>query len=191
MTSAVILAAMIIAAPGYGAEMRDWPVDSGTVTSRVGWRKDPFGSKQMSFHRGWDISVPTGTPVFPLKTGTVSYAGKYKGYGNMVMVDHGDGSVSMYGHNSKIAVTVGQAVGITDVIAYSGNTGRSTGPHVHVEWRYWGDNQRRAHLTTDKSRVSRNHLDESGAPTVGVGGEDDPLTDEKQFSIWANSSESE
>jgi len=117
------------------AESRKLPVDGGAVTSGVGWRLDPFGSGRMVYHYGVDIAVPEGTPVYPTQRGTVTFAGPYKGYGNLVAVDHGNGYVTLYGHNAAIRVTPGQAVETKTVIALAGSTGRSTGPHVHYEVR--------------------------------------------------------
>lgn len=113
------------------------PVAFGQITSVPGWRKDPFGSGKKMYHRGYDIAVPIGTQVFPTQTGTISYAGKYKGYGNLVAVDHGNGYVTLYGHLSRILVDVGMPVTTTTLIALSGNTGHSTGPHLHYEIRQW------------------------------------------------------
>lgn len=121
--------------PALAAASRQLPVDGGTVTSGIGWRLDPFGSGQMTYHRGVDIAVPEGTPVYPTQRGTVTFAGPYKGYGNLVAVDHGNGYVTLYGHNAAIRVTAGQAVDTKTVIALAGSTGRSTGPHVHYEVR--------------------------------------------------------
>jgi murein DD-endopeptidase MepM/ murein hydrolase activator NlpD len=113
------------------------PVPFGRITSVRGWRRDPFGSGRSRWHNGFDIAVPTGTPVNPTESGTVSFAGVYKGYGYLVAVDHGNGYVTMYGHLSRIHVRVGMAVTPRDVIALSGSTGRSTGPHLHYEIRQW------------------------------------------------------
>lgn len=127
---------LLAAASGADASSRSFPVDFGNVTSVRGYRKDPFGSGRLIYHNGWDIAVPVGTPVYPMSKGMVSYAGWYKGYGYTVVVDHGfDGWVSLYGHNSKVLVSAGQIVENTSPIALSGSTGRSTGPHVHVEYR--------------------------------------------------------
>jgi murein DD-endopeptidase MepM/ murein hydrolase activator NlpD len=111
------------------------PVDNGVVTSGVGWRVDPFGTGRRVYHSGYDISVPLGTPVHPTQTGTVYFAGSYKGYGNLVVIEHGAGYVTMYGHNSEILVRAGDTVDTKTVIALSGSTGHSTGPHVHYEIR--------------------------------------------------------
>lgn len=121
--------------PAIAAASRQLPVDGGTVTSGIGWRPDPFGSGRMTYHHGVDIAVPEGTPVYPTQRGTVSFAGPYKGYGNLVAVDHGNGYVTLYGHNATLRVTPGQAVDTKTVIALAGSTGRSTGPHVHYEVR--------------------------------------------------------
>ncbi|ABB33227.1 Peptidase M23 [Geobacter metallireducens RCH3] len=121
--------------PAFAAASRQLPVDGGTVTSGIGWRLDPFGSGRMTYHQGVDIAVPEGTPVYPTQRGTVTFAGPYKGYGNLVAVDHGNGYVTLYGHNSTIRVTPGQAVDTKTVLALAGSTGRSTGPHVHYEVR--------------------------------------------------------
>jgi murein DD-endopeptidase MepM/ murein hydrolase activator NlpD len=87
------------------------------------------------WHNGFDIAVPVGTPVYPTQDGTVYFAGPYKGYGNMVAVLHGKGYLTIYGHNSEVLVRPGQLVDTKTVIARSGSTGRSTGPHVHYEVR--------------------------------------------------------
>lgn len=116
-----------------------YPVAGGRLTSVPGWRPDPFGSGKKVYHRGFDIAVPTGTPVRPTQEGLVYYAGPHKGYGWLVAVDHGTGYVTMYGHLSKILVPAGTRVSTNTVIALSGNTGRSTGPHLHYEIRRWPD----------------------------------------------------
>jgi murein DD-endopeptidase MepM/ murein hydrolase activator NlpD len=114
---------------------RKSPVDGGVLTSSPGMRLDPFGSGRMVMHNGWDIAVPSGTSVYPTQDGTVYFAGQYKGYGNLVAVEHGKGYISLYGHNSEILVKPGMPVTTKTVIALSGSTGRSTGPHVHYEVR--------------------------------------------------------
>jgi murein DD-endopeptidase MepM/ murein hydrolase activator NlpD len=89
-------------------------------------------------HEGIDIAVGTGTPVHAAAAGTVIYAGWMEGYGNLVVIDHGGGLSTAYGHNSSLASSVGQSVSAGQVIAYSGSTGHSTGPHVHFEVRVNG-----------------------------------------------------
>jgi murein DD-endopeptidase MepM/ murein hydrolase activator NlpD len=107
-----------------------WPV-SGPVTSG-------FGMRWGRMHEGIDIAVPTGTAVHAAASGTVIHAGWLGGYGNLVVIDHGNGLATAYGHNSSIVVGVGQSVSQGDTIALSGSTGNSTGPHVHFEVRVNG-----------------------------------------------------
>jgi len=109
------------------------PVENGIVTSGVGWRIDPFGSGKLFFHRGIDIAVPVGTPVRATRPGRILFAGERSGYGATVIVEHGNGDRTLYGHNSLVRVTPGELVEAGTVLAFSGNSGRSTGPHVHFE----------------------------------------------------------
>ena len=106
-----------------------WPT-GGTVTSE-------YGSRWGRLHAGIDISAPIGTPIYAAKAGTVLVAGTQSGYGTTIVLDHGDMS-TLYGHQSRLAVGQGERVGQGDLIGYVGNTGRSTGPHVHFETRYDG-----------------------------------------------------
>jgi len=136
MKSITALTIIILALlPATVLAERKSPVDGGVLTSSPGLRLDPFGSGRMTMHNGWDIAVPTGTPVYPTQKGTVYFAGKYKGYGNLVAIEHGKGYISLYGHNSELLVKPGMYVTPKTVIALSGNTGRSTGPHIHYEVR--------------------------------------------------------
>ena len=109
------------------------------VTSEFGYRKDPFTGKTKG-HSGMDIAVPTGTSVRAALPGTVTVS-KYNagGYGYYVMIDHGGGLATLYGHCSQLLARVGQTVEAGDVIALSGSTGRSTGPHLHFEVRINGE----------------------------------------------------
>lgn len=109
------------------------PVENGVITSGVGWRVDPFGSGKLAFHRGVDIAVPVGTPVRAVRKGRVVFAGARRGYGTTVIVEHANGDRTLYGHNAMVRVNSGELVESGTVIAISGNTGRSTGPHVHFE----------------------------------------------------------
>ena len=106
---------------------------SGPVTSGIGLRLDPFGSGKLIYHRGIDIAVPVGTPVLSVRKGRVVFAGERRGYGGTVIVEHDNGDRTMYAHNSLVRVTTGELVESGTVVAFSGNTGRSTGPHVHFE----------------------------------------------------------
>ena len=104
----------------------------GWVTSRFGFRISPFTQKPV-MHSGLDIAAAPGTEVRAPADGVVAYAGIDAGYGKLVTVDHGFGYKTRYGHNSKIYVSVGQRVRRGQVISSVGNTGRSTGPHLHYE----------------------------------------------------------
>jgi murein DD-endopeptidase MepM/ murein hydrolase activator NlpD len=106
---------------------------NGPITSGVGLRLDPFGSGRFTYHRGIDIAVPVGTPVQAVRKGRVVFAGERRGYGASVIVEHDNGDRTMYGHNSLVRVTPGELIESGAVVAFSGNTGRSTGPHVHFE----------------------------------------------------------
>ena len=113
-----------------------WPV-TGTITSNFGYRGNPIGGGT-GFHEGLDIAVDYGTPVRATASGKVSMAGWVDGYGNLVEIDHGNGFVTRYGHNSMLLVVQGQEVKAGDIISLAGSTGRSTGPHVHYEVRVNG-----------------------------------------------------
>ncbi len=113
------------------------PVKDGWYSSNFGWRIDPFTGKN-AMHEGVDFVVPEGTSVYASAGGVVDYADEHPQYGNMVEIDHGNGVITRYAHNSKLLVRVGQMVRRGQKIALSGSTGRSTGPHVHFEVRYNG-----------------------------------------------------
>lgn len=114
------------------------PVHTGWMSSNFGWRIDPFTGKE-AMHEGVDFVVPVGTPVYASAGGIVTYAAlNHSGYGNMVEIDHGNGIITRYAHNSKLLVKVGQMVKRGQEISLSGDTGRSTGPHLHFEVRYKG-----------------------------------------------------
>ena len=90
------------------------------------------------FHEGMDFTAPVGTDIFATGNGVVTYAGWRQGYGETVEIDHGFNYATRYAHCSKLFVRVGQKVKRGDVIALVGNTGKSTGPHVHYEVHYLG-----------------------------------------------------
>ncbi len=114
-----------------------WPI-SGPITSEFGWRTHPiFGNAR--FHSGLDIGGDYGLPIHAAASGVVIEAGWIGGYGNTIMIDHGGGIVTLYGHNESLAVGVGQSVGQGEVVAYCGSTGNSTGPHCHFEVRLNGE----------------------------------------------------
>jgi murein DD-endopeptidase MepM/ murein hydrolase activator NlpD len=113
-----------------------WPT-RGWVTSDFGSRLDPYTSERV-MHAGLDIAGPHGKEVVSPSDGTVVFAGLEGGYGNVVVLDHGYGIKTRYGHLSSIKVKSGERVKRGDVIAALGNTGRSTGPHLHYEVRVNG-----------------------------------------------------
>lgn len=108
-----------------------WPVE-GRITGPFGARIDPFNGEG-AFHRGVDISTNYGHPIIAPADGQVSFADFMNGYGRMVVLDHGQGFATRYGHLSAFAVVEGQSVKRGDVIGYVGMSGRSTGPHLHYE----------------------------------------------------------
>jgi murein DD-endopeptidase MepM/ murein hydrolase activator NlpD len=113
---------------GKPAPLR-WPLVAPRVTSR-------FGRRWGRPHEGIDMGAPIGTPVYAAAAGTVLYSGdRVRGYGNMVVLKHGDELVTVYAHNSRLLVRAGEQVRAGQEIARVGDTGRSTGPHLHFEVR--------------------------------------------------------
>ena len=128
--------------PFIGADGFCSPIGSGWEsrgTSEFGNRSDPITGKRKG-HTGMDLAVPTGPPIRAALPGTVTVS-KYNagGYGYYVIIDHGNGLTTLYGHCSKLLAKVGQTVEAGDIIALSGSTGRSTGPHLHFEVRINGE----------------------------------------------------
>ncbi len=110
-----------------------WPTECRRITQYSGWR-----------HTAVDIACPLGTPIYASRSGVVAQAetsGWNSGYGLVIVIDHEDGTQTLYGHNSQIYVTVGQRVTQGEVISAMGSTGKSTGPHVHFEVRKGGTRQ--------------------------------------------------
>lgn len=120
-----------------GSGQLGWPA-SGEITSPFGYRTHPIWGTTI-YHAGIDIGVDEGVPVHAADGGTVVWSGWMGGYGYAVVIDHGNGLSTLYGHNSELVVSEGEAVGKGQVIAYAGSTGNSTGPHVHFEVRVNGD----------------------------------------------------
>lgn len=121
------------------------PPVGGTITSLVGMRTDPIDGVWRQ-HNGIDIAIPAGTPVRPAASGVVVYSGNRPGYGNTVVVEHDHGIITLYAHNSRILVAEGQAVTAQSIVALSGSSGRSTGPHLHFEAWQAGTNVTMAFL---------------------------------------------
>ena len=115
-----------------------WPVSVKRITSVFGSRKSPGGIGSTN-HQGIDIGAGQGAPIYASASGTVIFAGTSGGYGNCVMINHGNGVTTLYGHQSRIAVSKGQRVNQGDVIGYVGSTGHSTGPHLHFGIMVNGD----------------------------------------------------
>jgi len=111
-----------------------WPVD-GTLEGGFGGRRNPFGGSGYEFHSGQDIEAPWGAPVVAGASGRVSFVGWQNGYGQLVVVDHGGGLTTRYGHLSHIDVELNQTVSRAQLLGKVGSTGRSTGPHLHYEVR--------------------------------------------------------
>ena len=127
----------ITSSSGGGTGRFIWPC-RGPITSYFGWRTHPvFGTTK--YHSGMDIGVDYGTPILAADSGTVIYSGWLGGYGYAVMIDHGGGLVTLYGHNQGLNVYEGQYVTKGTCIAYAGSTGYSTGPHCHFEVRLHGE----------------------------------------------------
>ena len=119
---------------GRGYTPSVWPV-LGKLESAFGGRRNPFGGGSYEFHTGQDIDAPLGAPVIAGATGNVSFVGWQNGYGQLVIIDHGDGLTTRYGHLSFIAVSLGATVKRGEIVGKVGSTGRSTGPHLHYEVR--------------------------------------------------------
>ncbi|CAB1370230.1 M23 family metallopeptidase [Denitratisoma oestradiolicum] len=113
------------------------PIDSQWNASAFGWRIDPFTGVR-AMHEGVDFPTEAGTPIVASAAGVVSVAEYHPEYGNMVEIDHGNGLTTRYAHASRLLVSVGAVVKRDQRIALVGNTGRSTGPHLHFEVRYRG-----------------------------------------------------
>ena len=115
----------------FGCGLPQWPVEGPIIA--------PFGVRWQSngpiIHRGVDIDVPTGTPVYAMSSGEVSFAGTMRDFGLVVWVDHGDAILTVYAHLSEILVVEGQAVTRDESLGLSGESGNATGPHLHFEVR--------------------------------------------------------
>lgn len=127
-SATVMLAAALSIATG--CSLPRWPVD-GALTSPYGLRYR--GGLRFQLHRGVDIGVPLGTPVHAMAPGTVEFAGTQRGYGRVVIIDHGGGVRTVYAHLSEIRTEKGTAIHGRPVIGLAGSSGSSTAPHVHFE----------------------------------------------------------
>ncbi len=117
-----------------------WPT-KGWITSDFGWRRSfrtRTGGRASIYHEGIDIAAPIGTPIKATADGRITFTGYRSGYGKTLKMDHGQGLLTLYAHCSKLLVKEGQKVKQGDIIALVGNTGNSTGPHLHYEVRQDG-----------------------------------------------------
>jgi murein DD-endopeptidase MepM/ murein hydrolase activator NlpD len=115
---------------GEGAGILVWP-----IRARI---NSPFGYRSRGYHGGLDLQADTGDPIYSAGAGKVISVGFFADYGNQVTIDHGDGLSTMYAHLSQINVSVGQEVGVQELVGLAGTTGRTTGPHLHFEVRING-----------------------------------------------------
>ena len=113
-----------------------WPA-GGWITSGFGWRVSPFTGRR-EFHKGLDIAGPSGTPIYAPSRGVVAFIERDPAYGLILNLTHGSGLVTRYAHLSRVNVKVGQVVQRGELMAYIGDSGRSTGPHLHYEVRISG-----------------------------------------------------
>ena len=123
--------ATVAVAGAVTSPIMDGPV---RITSGFGMRRDPFTGRP-EHHDGVDLAAPSGTPVHPAMAGEVVFSGWQRGYGRMVIIQHQEGFETVYAHNAKNLVNVGDRVGSSTPVAQVGSSGRSTGPHVHFEVR--------------------------------------------------------
>lgn len=124
---------------GVSGSISTWPLPGFyEISDPFGWRTHPVTHKQ-SMHTGTDIVAPSGTEIHAAGAGVVLVAGWNSAYGNMTIIDNGNGVSTLYGHQSALKVTEGQAVQADQVIGYVGSTGLSTGPHLHFEVRIGGN----------------------------------------------------
>ena len=149
-----------------GSGLMKWPTDGTNISSYFGLRTQPLPGASTN-HGAVDIKVPTGTNVYATEAGTVIAAGYAGNAGNRVTIDHGNGYVSKYMHNSSIKVSVGDKVTKGQVIAISGNTGNSSGPHVHFQIEYYG---------TKIDPLSFKYDNNMGDGTGGIGSNSDALS---------------
>lgn len=120
---------------GNGSGTFLWPCDpSISISDHYGWRMHPIWH-EMRLHEGTDFAVPSGSKIYASAGGEVTVAGWYGGFGKAVVITHGNGMSSLYAHNSEVLVSVGDKVAAGQLISYSGNSGDSTGPHLHFEIR--------------------------------------------------------
>ncbi len=117
---------------GQSLEISKWPVASGYLSSKFGMRKDPFNGR-LRKHQGIDLAGPRGSDIMSIAAGTVVFSGRKGGYGRVIDIKHANGLLSRYAHLQKSLVKVNQTIAAGEKIALLGTSGRSTGPHLHLE----------------------------------------------------------
>ena len=137
LTLLIATAGLVKADPGPQAMGFVYPLMRPVFTSNFGMRRHPI-FKVRRHHNGVDLVAPIGAPIRAIAEGVVVFADPYKGYGNLVVIKHPNGMTSHYGHCLSISVNPGQPVKAGQIIAALGNTGSSTGPHLHLEIRMQG-----------------------------------------------------
>ncbi|HLO66764.1 MAG TPA: M23 family metallopeptidase, partial [Holophaga sp.] len=149
-----------------------WPVETRTISSGWGPRMRSKTIKVKSVrkrvrykgsHKGLDLNAPKGTDVYACLDGEVTMAGRNKGYGNFVMIDHGNGIVTLYGHHNRNLVSVGQVVRRGQKIAEVGRTGNATGPHLHFELRVAGEVQNPLPFLNDVEEIPAEQIAQNRA----------------------------
>lgn len=126
-------AAPVASAPAASAVNKSVAINGSNKAAPAEKNNPPAEADQMQFHKGLDIAVAYGSDVRAAAAGTVIFSGQKGGYGNCVIVSHGNGLATLYGHLSQLVSKVNDKVKVGQVIAKSGNSGRSTGPHLHYE----------------------------------------------------------
>ncbi len=138
------------------------PLDFTRISSRFNSRRLHPVLGIVRAHKGTDYAAPTGTPIWAAGSGRVQFVGRKGGYGNVVIIDHGKGISTVYGHMSRFArsLRVGRPVGQGDTIGYVGMTGMATGPHLHYEYRVNGAQRNPATLPLPRTEIPSRYLAE-------------------------------
>jgi flagellar protein FlgJ len=153
-----------------------WPVDGGRQSSEYGFRMHPIHNERR-FHAGLDIAAPEGREIRAVQRGTVTFAGRHRGFGNMVELTHPDGVVTRYAHASRLHVREGDTVDVGETIADVGSTGQSTGPHLHFEVRERGHTIN-PETYLERLRGAATVADDGPRPRTGVAATEGPFATE-------------
>jgi flagellar protein FlgJ len=153
-----------------------WPVDGGRQSSEYGFRMHPIHNERR-FHAGLDIAAPEGREIRAVQRGTVTFAGRHRGFGNMVELTHPDGVVTRYAHASRLHVREGDIVDVGETIADVGSTGQSTGPHLHFEVRERGHTIN-PQTYLERLRGAATAAEDGPRPRTGVAATEGPVATE-------------